>query len=226
MSAALKLLRLSGLAIVPLWLVGCSSMLPKPAALPAFYTIDVAPPPGAPAPLTNTAGAPTVLISPPRATSGYDSRQIVYVRQNHRLEYFARSQWVDTPARMFAPLLVTHLAATGGFQAVYTGAGAAAADLRLDTEIMALKQDFLSTPSSTHFVLRAQLIDGVSRRVIATRDIEAAVASASEDPYGGVVAANGAVGIVLSQLSAFCVDGIRNWRERGSAADRKRHGRQ
>lgn len=219
MSAALKLLRLSIWAIAPLWLVGCSSLLPKPTPQAAFYTIDVAPTPSAPAPSADAANAPTVLISPPRAAAGYDSRQMIYVRQNYRLQYFARSQWVDTPARMFAPLMVTHLAAAGGFQAVYTGASAAAADLRLDTEIIALKQDFLSAPSTVRFVLRAHLIDGMTRRVVAVRDIEATVASASEDPYGGVVAANSAVGIVLSQLSAFCSDGIRTWREHALPGD-------
>ncbi len=210
-----NVLRIGGLATALFWLVGCSGLIPRPTPQAAFYTIDVAPASGALAPSINAKDMPTVLISAPRAAAGYDSRQMIYVRQDYRLQYFADSQWVDTPARMFAPLMVTHLAAAGAFQAVYTGASAAA-DLRLDTEIVVLKQDFLTTPSRVRFVLRAHLIDGVSRRVIAARDIEATVASASEDPYGGVVAANGAVGKVLSQLSEFCAEGIEAWQKRSS----------
>jgi cholesterol transport system auxiliary component len=53
------------------------------------------------------------------------------------------------------------------------------------------------------FTLRATLVDDRTRRVLAWREFEALVPAASEDPYGGVLAANQAVQNVLQDLSHF-----------------------
>jgi len=71
-----------------------------------------------------------------------------------------------------------------------------------------LQQEFLSAPSTVRFTLRAYLVESATRRVIASREFEAAVPAASEDPYGGVVAANRAVRTVLENLSAFCAEAV------------------
>ena len=52
----------------------------------------------------------------------------------------------------------------------------------------------------------------VAPAVIAWREFDTAVPAASDDPYGGVVAANPAVQIVLADLSAFCADAARSAR--------------
>ena len=54
--------------------------------------------------------------------------------------------------------------------------------------------------------LRAVLVNTTSRRVLASREFEASVAASSDDPVGGVVAANQAVQRVLGELAAFCAD--------------------
>ena len=82
--------------------------------------------------------------------------------------------------------------------------------MRLDTEILGLQHEFLSAPSRVRFTLRASLVESVTRRVIASREFEAAVPAASEDPYGGVVAANRAVQTVLENLAAFCAEAARS----------------
>lgn len=161
--------------------------------------------PGNPA-RTPDATRPTLLVNPPHAASGFDSQRIIYVRAAHQLEYFAHSEWIDTPARMLAPLIVSAVETRGGFRAVVLLPSAASGDLRLDTEILRLRQDFTSTPSQVRFTLRAYLEDNATRRVLATREFDASVAAASEDPYGGVVAANQAVQRVLQQLADFCAE--------------------
>ena len=60
-------------------------------------------------------------------------------------------------------------------------------------------------PSQAHFTLRAHLLDTATREVVAWREFDAIVPSASEDPYGGVLAANSAVRIVIEELVHFCV---------------------
>ena len=135
------------------------------------------------------------------------------MRETHKLEYFAHSEWVDPPARMLTPLLVAAVENTGAFRAVVLTPSAAAGDLRLDTEIIRLQHEFQTQPSRVRFTLRAYLVDNKTRRVLAWREFDAVVPAASENPYGGVVAANRAVQTVLEDLAAFCAEAARTARE-------------
>ena len=190
---------------------GCSSLLPKPAPLPSVYLLDGATgaevaKAAAPAP---AASAPTLLVSAPRASSGLDSRRILYQREPHRLDHFAHSDWADTPARMLAPLIVAALEQSGSFHAVVVTPGTTEARLRLDTEILRLQQQFDSTPSQVRFTLRAHLVDSRSRQVLAWREFDLRIAAPSDDPRGGVVAANTAVQQAMLQLADFCAQASR-----------------
>jgi cholesterol transport system auxiliary component len=68
------------------------------------------------------------------------------------------------------------------------------------------------------FTLRATILDSATRQVIAAREFDAVAAAPSEDPYGGVVAANQAVRDVLASLAEFCANAARNWRPRSKPA--------
>jgi cholesterol transport system auxiliary component len=197
---------------------GCGALFAKAAVQPSFYTLDSAP--AAPRAATSSVSqvmtaAPTLIINPPSAASGFDSRHIIYVRGSHTHEYFSHSEWVDTPARMLAPLIVAAIEKGGAFRAVLLSPSVAAADFRLDTEIMRLEQDFVDQPSRVRFTLRAYVVDDATRRVIAWREFDETVAAASEDPYGGVVAANRAVQIVLEELADFCAKAVGSWQSPG-----------
>ena len=197
---------------------GCASLLPKATVQPAFYALDRARgetgasaklPPGA---ATVAAGnAPTLVVNPPRAAAGFDSQRIIYTRDAHRLEYFSHSEWIDTPARMLAPLIVAALEHSGQFRAVVPTPSAAAGDIKLDTEILRLQQEFGGGASRVRFTLRAYLVDSVTRRVLAWREFDETVVAASEDPYGGVVAANRAVQNVLMGVRALGAEAVTEW---------------
>jgi len=196
-------------ATLALALTGCAGLLPEAIPPPAFYTLDGAVSSTATAPQP-ASGAPTLLVQPPQAAAGYESAHIVYTRQPHRLESFAHSEWVDTPARMLAPALVAVLQASDAFQSVASSPSEIAADLSLSTEILRLHQVFApSAASQVRFTLRAALIDRRSRRLLAGREFDVGVAAASDDPAGGVAAANLAVRTVLEQLAAMCADAAR-----------------
>ncbi len=187
-------------------LCACAALSPTTTPLPTFYSLDGLPSALAP---PAPASASTLIVSSPRAAAAFDSQRIIYVRELHRVEYFAHSEWVDPPARMLGPLLVTAAEKSGAFRAVALAAGSATGDLRLDTEIIRLQHEFQSQPSRVRFTLRAILVDDKTRRVIAWREFDAAIAAASEDPYGGVVAANRAVQTVLDGLANFCAETAR-----------------
>jgi cholesterol transport system auxiliary component len=52
--------------------------------------------------------------------------------------------------------------------------------------------------------LRAVLLDGSTRQVLAWREFDARVAATSDDPVAGVQAAQQAAQRVLKELTAFC----------------------
>jgi cholesterol transport system auxiliary component len=158
---------------------------------------------------TNSKGGPTLIVHPPSAASGYDSPRILYVREDHQLEYFAHSEWVDTPAHMLEPLMVAAIRKGATFHAVVPTPSTAAGDLRLNTEVIRLHQVFTSGASYVRFTLRAYLVDNVTRRVLAWREFDQSVAAESADTYGGVVAANRVVQSVLEQLAGFCSETAR-----------------
>jgi len=62
------------------------------------------------------------------------------------------------------------------------------------------------------FTLRAYLLDSTTRRVVAWREFDETVVSDSDDPYGGVVAANRAVQAVMHGLADFCAEAAHNAR--------------
>lgn len=179
-------------------------------AQPSFYTLDGAPHASQAAAPRPTA-APTLIVNPPHAAAGFDSHRIIYVREPHQLEYFANSEWADTPARMIAPLIVAALERSGAFRAVVPTPSTASGDLRLDVEIVRLQHEFDRSPSRVRFTLRAYLVDTASRQVLAWREFDQSVAAAQDNPYGGVMAANDAVQKVLDQLAAFSAEAAQNW---------------
>jgi len=188
---------------------GCAdSLLPRPAPPPALFALDDSARP-APAGPPAVASAPTLVVNPPRAAAGFESAHIVYLRRPHEIEFFAYSQWVDAPAQMLAPLIVGAIERTGAFRAVLRAPTAAAAELRLDTELIRLQQDFTSSPSHVQLTLRAVLIETGTRRVVAVREFDASVPAPSDDTQGGVAAANQAVQRVLAELAKFTADAAR-----------------
>jgi len=192
---------------------GCGALRPATTPQPSFYSLDGAQGtrPGRVS-STASAAAPTLIVNPPHSAAGFDSPRIIYVREPHQLEYFAHSEWADTPARMLAPLIVAAIEGSGAFRAVVPTPSAAAGDLRLDTEVIRLQHEFQTRPSRVRFTLRAYIVDNTTRRVLARREFDETAAAASEDPYGGVVAANRAAQAVLEKLAAFCAEAARSAR--------------
>lgn len=206
----LRRLWVTGLALITL--SACSALQPSTTSQPTFYSLDNARP-ALPAqaamPSAPQNSRLTLIVNPPRAAAGFDSQRIIYVREPHKLEYFAHSEWVDPPALMLGPLLVAAVQSSGAFSAVVPAPGAAVGDWRLDTEIIRLQHEFQTQPSRVRFTLRAYLIDSKTRRVVAWREFDDYAPAASEDPYGGVVAANRVVQSVLDKMSVFCAESAR-----------------
>jgi cholesterol transport system auxiliary component len=189
---------------------GCGGLLPKPSPPPAFFTLDaaaLAPLPAMPV----QAARPTLVVQATQAAAGFDSARMLYTRKPHQLEHYAHSEWVDTPARMLAPLIVAAADASAAFRAVVPAPSAAAGDLRLETELLRLQHEFGTLPSRVRLTVRATLTDSATRRVLARQDFDLRSDAPSEDAYGGVIAANHATRFLMRALAAFCADAARQW---------------
>ena len=183
-------------------LAGCTGLQAPHVESTHLYVLDARP-------AINTAQLKRDLVlavSMPRARPGFDTPRMAYLRQPHELDYFAFNRWADMPSRMLGPLLAQAVEQTGSFRAIVQIPGVVPSDIRLDTELIRLQQDFRTQPSRIQLTLRAQLIDVVGKRVIAVKTFDETENAASDDAYGGVIAANRAVQRVLGQLADFCVN--------------------
>jgi cholesterol transport system auxiliary component len=184
---------------------GCSVLKPVSTTATSYYSLDQVNQASL-ALVSSFKPRPTLIINPPSAAAGFGSSRIIYLRQPHKIEYFAHSEWVESPARMLAPLLVASLQGSGVFRAVVLTPSAVAADWRLNTEIIRLQHEFVGARSRVRFTLRAHFIDEKTRGIIAIREFDMSSDAASADPYGGVTAANLIVAAVLRDLSLFSAE--------------------
>ena len=189
------------LALLALTLTGCALLGPPGAPPPSLFTLA----PGRESVSPRDVAAQTIEIAPPAARPGFDGSRMVYVTRPYEIQFFSRHQWVEPLPRLLAPLLGDALERDRSFRATQSGESGTPA-LRLESEIVALQQEFTAQPSQVRFTLRARLLDGLEHRVLATGEFEAVEPCPSDDPYGGVIAANRAVARVLDGVAKWCAE--------------------
>ena len=177
---------------------GCTLVPPiKPSAM-TTYNLDIDF-----EPVSENSGELILRINTPKVLSGLNSSRMVYIEQAHEINYFSQNQWIDSPARMLAPLLVQALEHRGKYRAVVNMRSASRADIRLDTDIIRFQHEFITRPSQVHLTIRAQLFDLQGKSVIATREFDVIETATADTPYGGVLATNSAVKKILQQIAEF-----------------------
>jgi cholesterol transport system auxiliary component len=147
----------------------------------------------------------SLLIGVPQPAPGFESSRMVYVQVQHELNYFATSQWVESPARMLTPLLVQRLEHSRMWRSVIPMPTSIRGDYRLDLTHVVLLQEFLQQPSRVRLALRSQLVNIRDRQVRGTRNFVREEEALTEDAYGGVLAAQRAVKSLLNDLMEWLV---------------------
>lgn len=210
--------------IVTVFTNGCSELIPKAAVLPSFYILN-----GVNVEITKVVNeelgtqdsqrilnkrksiAATLTVNSSTAAAGFDSARMVYSRVPYKLEYFAHSEWIDTPSRMLAPLIIDTFKEKSLFSAVTLSPSTADSSYSLDTQIIRLQQEFFKPQSRERLTVRATLIDNVKHKVVFEQEFDVVVTAKTNDPYGGVVSANEAVAILLGNLVLFCDEAVINY---------------
>ncbi len=147
----------------------------------------------------------TLLVNAPQTTPAYNTTQMAYMTCPYQFSYFSKNSWIDTPAEMLLPLIVQSLQNTCHYHAVVIPPFSGQYDLVLNTQLIKLQQQFLTCPSRAHIVLRAQLVNANTERVISSCQFDVSAAAPEQNPYGGVIAANCATAQLLAQLTQFCL---------------------
>lgn len=147
----------------------------------------------------------SILVTMPEAVAGYQTEQMLYMKKPFELSPFANNAWVDQPANILFPLIVQSLQSSGYFYAVASSPHAESTDYRLDTQLIALEQNFLKNPSVLDLVVKIVLTNVGENRVVASKVISQHIPCTMSSPYGGVLAANVAAINFTAATTSFVV---------------------
>jgi cholesterol transport system auxiliary component len=159
--------------------------------------------------LTTHAAHQSILVTMPDAVAGYQTEEMLYIKKPFELSSFANNAWVDPPADMLFPLILQSLQHSGYFYAIVSTPHGEQTDYRLDTQLIALQQNFLKKPSVVDLVVKVVLTQVNDNRVVASKLISQHTCSPAESPYGGVIAANRATENFTAEVTDFVVSHVR-----------------
>jgi len=150
----------------------------------------------------------SLRVAVPAAVPGFATARMAYTTEPPRLDYFAYHEWVAPPARMIAPMMEAWLDDSKLFEAVVFGSADIRTDLRLDSEIVRLSQDFNGSASTLTLVIRVKLVDVSNRALLDAKTFSYAEPVTGANPEAGAKAANRAASQFLGDLVAFVAESI------------------
>jgi cholesterol transport system auxiliary component len=168
------------------WLcAGClGSALQSDAEAPDLFRLS-APAAAAGVPLPLAVG-----VARPRAPASLDTERIAIVGPGSTFDYYAGARWADPAPQMVQQLLVSALAAQGGFAAAVAAPSRVPTDLLLDLELRHFEAVYADGggPPNVRVSLQASLVDTRKGTRLATFASESE-ATASQNTRAAVVEA-------------------------------------
>ncbi len=152
------------------------------------------------APATPSTEGKIVRLTTITAVPGADSRLMAYSLQPGQIDFFARNEWLDRPARLLEPLIIQALEGRDGVRAVITREAGAHPDLRLELTLERLLHRFDTEPSQVDVAIRMRLLSVPDGDLLISRQLTASEPAPSADPAGGVQATDRALARILSDL--------------------------
>ena len=194
------------------FLMGCNAFLNKQPLQTNYYALELMQSKQVLNVINQKITLPTLTINTTKAAAGFDSKQMLYKRNTHQIEHFAHNEWVDTPANMLQSLLMVSLENTGNFKAVVPKTSAIKSEIKLESQVITLIQNFNTKPSKVDFGLRVSLINSETNQVIASQLFMEQAVTNSDTPAGGVSAANEAVNIALQKVGLFVKQALKTYK--------------
>lgn len=155
----------------------------------------------------------SIHVASPVAYPGYDAARIAYRQSGenggHELRHYGRNSWVEKPARMMGAAITEAIAESGLFREVAAPGRRLTGPFYLHTDLIRLEQVFEDESSHVRFTVRYRLLDQRTGESLGSLRQDLRVAPDTNDPSGGVAAANQA----LSQSLAELVNALPQWLE-------------
>jgi len=152
---------------------------------------------------------PSLLIYPVQSNNLSNSTRIAYSLKKFEVSYYSQNVWIDTPAHLLTPLVISNMENSNLFGAVVRSGSSAITDLALYTELLTLIHEYEDDKSKILLSMRMQLIDLRKRNVIASETLNIEEVAISNDPYGAVVATNAAVNKLMPLMQKFVSQSIK-----------------
>ena len=182
--------------VLAFMLSGCLGLGKEPPAVVNYVLEDLA----ASNQKTAAADPRSLLVLDTTASGFYDNENLVYSRAPGTRGQYQYARWTERPGKRFSDLLQKRLAAQSGFASVAVAGGQVRGDLVLDTDLTEFYHEADTSPGSVRVVLRAELIDLKTRKLIGRQWFERRVPVASYDAAGAAKGFNQATTGVLDDL--------------------------
>lgn len=194
-----KIFKITIIIFLAQLLTGCTWFFGEKKETPTTYVLNRIP---CDVPQKRTRGL-ILLVATPDARPLLNSTHIFYSKKAYQIAYFSHNEWIETPAQMLQPLIIKTLQNTNYFHMVVTPPYLGTYNYILNTQIMQLIMDYTTCPGIVRISMRAQLVNPVTNKIVASRDICATHPILLQTPYGSVFATNLAVIDLLNQLALF-----------------------
>lgn len=193
-----KMIKFISILCFAIGLVGCGPMVVSPVS---YYQLDDVKPVKLP---KNSKTHLSILVAMSIPNPGYETSAMIYMLTPYELSCYANSRWVAPPAEMLMSLLVQALRQTGHFYSVVSPPFVWMTSYRLDTRLLKLQQEFFFPVSHIRLAVEASLINRETNHVVVSPLFEVLIPTPTNNPYGGVLAANKAVVIISHRIAQFC----------------------
>lgn len=195
------MIRLFIITLIMLSLSACSF---KPVTLPEVhnYTLSNA----SNKKISRFPNVASIQVLQPTTSSYYVSKNMYYQLKPHNLQAYSVNRWLAPPSQMLLPLLAQSLINSNYYHAVIAAPTNVTTTYRLATRIINFYQDFTVKPSQIVMTIQATLINNRTSRIIASQEFSARVPAPTNNPYGGVLAANQATQQILGKIVAFATN--------------------
>jgi len=147
----------------------------------------------------------TLLVLRPDSNPVYNTTRIAFTMQPYQISYYAVSHWIQTPADMLTPLLMTTMQKTNRFKTVITPPFIGHYDYTLRTQIKTMLIDYTQCVPVMRINIQAQILSANSGRIMASREFSTAAPLPQKSPYGAVIAANRGTARLLTEIAKWSI---------------------
>ncbi|QLC73378.1 membrane integrity-associated transporter subunit PqiC [Pseudomonas sp. LPB0260] len=145
-------------------------------------------------------------VNTPAASALLDSTRIAVLPQGDRLSAYQGARWVDRASLLLRDRLLDGFRDDGRLAALSSDSSGLRADLLLDSDLRSFQGDYHGQRPEAHIRLEARLVQGGSRRILASRRFEVRQAASGRSVAAMVSALGAAADRLTAQLVQWALE--------------------